>query len=447
MNRAELSACIATETSQSKAGADDAVTAVFSTIYDALATGETDRIDGFGTFSMTSRPARQSRNPRERARTSPPTPRRCLSSRPARPSARPSTGGFGERESRCRTVPIHRRMNGGGKSSGSVSAPPVRCRSPEPPIRRPDRSRRSQIPRAFVANVAVRRRRNFGDSSVVRTPAPRRADVESPRVRVRYNARCESPTATPLRTAAHTQYREALPICFHPLSDAIQTPVSVSRRRSPRPADSGCPVVREDPPTVTSTIVTIGRSASPHPRWPRGPCRRVSRTHRTSSQHHCLPVRFDPIVVVDHSLARLSRRAIAGEMTPPSATRACDMQSRGTGSDAVFVYATSHFGPSAGQPPDHHEPRRTNWRHSKIKPDTSAAPATVGLAMSGHPPVSHSLSGRNPTAERTKSLGGRRSPHPTDRPLPRISYNNDRHGCTIVDQVPSTFACTYLHQQ
>ena len=64
MNKAELSARVATRTSMSKAGADDAVTAVFSTIADALSRGETVTIAGFGTFSARPRPARRGRNPR-----------------------------------------------------------------------------------------------------------------------------------------------------------------------------------------------------------------------------------------------------------------------------------------------------------------------------------------------------------------------------------------------
>ena len=61
MNKADLSARIATEASLSRAGASDAV---FSTIDDALASSETDRIASFGTSSMKSRPARQAGNPR-----------------------------------------------------------------------------------------------------------------------------------------------------------------------------------------------------------------------------------------------------------------------------------------------------------------------------------------------------------------------------------------------
>ena len=64
MNKAELPALLAARTSISKAGADTAVSAVFSTIADAFASGETVRIAGFGTFSTRPRPARQARNPR-----------------------------------------------------------------------------------------------------------------------------------------------------------------------------------------------------------------------------------------------------------------------------------------------------------------------------------------------------------------------------------------------
>ena len=64
MNKAELSARVAVRTSMSKPSSDADVSAVFSTIADALASGETERIAGFGTFSTKSQPARQGRNPR-----------------------------------------------------------------------------------------------------------------------------------------------------------------------------------------------------------------------------------------------------------------------------------------------------------------------------------------------------------------------------------------------
>ena len=63
MNKAQLSARVAPQTPPSKAGADAAVSAVFSSIADALASNETVRIAGFANFSTRSRPLRQGRNP------------------------------------------------------------------------------------------------------------------------------------------------------------------------------------------------------------------------------------------------------------------------------------------------------------------------------------------------------------------------------------------------
>ena len=64
MNKAELSARVAARTSMSKPSADAAVSALFSTIADALASGETLKVAAYGTFSARSRPARQDRNRR-----------------------------------------------------------------------------------------------------------------------------------------------------------------------------------------------------------------------------------------------------------------------------------------------------------------------------------------------------------------------------------------------
>ena len=64
MNRRELAAHVAARTSLSKSDAEAAVSAVFSTIANALASGETVTITGFGAFSTRSRPARTGRNPR-----------------------------------------------------------------------------------------------------------------------------------------------------------------------------------------------------------------------------------------------------------------------------------------------------------------------------------------------------------------------------------------------
>ena len=64
MNTAELAAGITTRTSTSKTGAYAAVSAVFSTIVDALAGNQTVTITGFGNFSTKSRQARLRRNAR-----------------------------------------------------------------------------------------------------------------------------------------------------------------------------------------------------------------------------------------------------------------------------------------------------------------------------------------------------------------------------------------------
>lgn len=63
MNKSELSSRVAADASLSKAAADTVIDAVFSTIADALANGETVAIAGFGTFSTRARAARRGRNP------------------------------------------------------------------------------------------------------------------------------------------------------------------------------------------------------------------------------------------------------------------------------------------------------------------------------------------------------------------------------------------------
>ena len=55
MSNAARSARIAAETFLSRAGADDAMTDLFSTIDDALASGKTERIAGFETFIKKNR--------------------------------------------------------------------------------------------------------------------------------------------------------------------------------------------------------------------------------------------------------------------------------------------------------------------------------------------------------------------------------------------------------
>ena len=63
MNRSELSSPVAADASMSKADADSVIDAVFSTITDTLARGESVAIAEFGTFTPRARAARQGRNP------------------------------------------------------------------------------------------------------------------------------------------------------------------------------------------------------------------------------------------------------------------------------------------------------------------------------------------------------------------------------------------------
>ena len=66
MNRNELAAQLAAETSTTRAAVERMVGAVFSAIGDALARGEPAAIAGFGTFAVRSSAARRRRrrNPR-----------------------------------------------------------------------------------------------------------------------------------------------------------------------------------------------------------------------------------------------------------------------------------------------------------------------------------------------------------------------------------------------
>lgn len=64
MNKSGIAARVASRVSLSKAQANDAVNEVFEAIQDALASGETVTLIGFGTFSARNRAARTGRNPR-----------------------------------------------------------------------------------------------------------------------------------------------------------------------------------------------------------------------------------------------------------------------------------------------------------------------------------------------------------------------------------------------
>ena len=64
MKKSELASHVAAQSSLSKAQAERVVDAVFSAIGEALASGESVVIPGFGTFTTKTRAARQGRNPR-----------------------------------------------------------------------------------------------------------------------------------------------------------------------------------------------------------------------------------------------------------------------------------------------------------------------------------------------------------------------------------------------
>ena len=64
MNKSELINAIADTTEQTKDAVSKTLDAALTTITEALARGEEIALTGFGSFSITDRPARQGRNPR-----------------------------------------------------------------------------------------------------------------------------------------------------------------------------------------------------------------------------------------------------------------------------------------------------------------------------------------------------------------------------------------------
>jgi DNA-binding protein HU-beta len=64
MNKQDLISKVAELSGLSKAAAETAIQATFSSIADALRTGDDVRLVGFGTFSVSTRAAKEGRNPR-----------------------------------------------------------------------------------------------------------------------------------------------------------------------------------------------------------------------------------------------------------------------------------------------------------------------------------------------------------------------------------------------
>jgi len=64
MNKSDLVAKVSELAGLSKADTDKAVDAVFAAVTGALKGGDDVRLVGFGSFSVSARPARQGKNPR-----------------------------------------------------------------------------------------------------------------------------------------------------------------------------------------------------------------------------------------------------------------------------------------------------------------------------------------------------------------------------------------------
>ena len=64
MNKGELVASIADKAEITQSQAEAALTATLASIQDALKSGDSVSLVGFGTFSANERPARDGRNPR-----------------------------------------------------------------------------------------------------------------------------------------------------------------------------------------------------------------------------------------------------------------------------------------------------------------------------------------------------------------------------------------------
>ena len=159
------------------------------------------------------------------------------------------------------------------------------------------------------------------------------------------------------------RYARLRPSCIAGATD----PLSATVRRNSEPGFrtsstktlalcSGWPFRREAPRTVTFRTVTTRRSRSLHRPLNREVCQWVSLPLRPSSSHQYLPVPFVQPIVGDDSSNWLKPRAIYGEIALPSETGACDMQSTGTGSDALFA-SYPHAIPGARIPFDNlHSP-------------------------------------------------------------------------------------------
>ena len=277
----------------------------------------------------------------------------------------------------------------------------------------------------------------------MRTPTQTRAVLESPRVRVPQTAQCELPATTQLRSPAHTQYRRRYRSAFAhcPPRSGARLPYLVDED----PGTAHRLTLRARGPAHRDIHYRHKRATwKPSPPIDSGSVQTAITDPPTIQPSPLVAGSFRPTVVVEDTLNRLNHRAISGEIRKPSGKGACDMRSTGTESDSVSAHAAPHFRPCAGQPPDDDVPRRTDWGHLTIAADTYPAPASVGLARSGHPPVSHSLSPPSPTVERRKSQGG--TGHHT-RPIDRylaLTPTTTRTDAPPLTQCRLRFSCRHI---
>ena len=76
----------------------------------------------------------------------------------------------------------------------------------------------------YVTCVVITRRREFRDSSLMRTPARSCAEPESPRARAPYTAGCELPPGTRVLTGAHVKYWNRSPSAYGHRRSSAGTP-------------------------------------------------------------------------------------------------------------------------------------------------------------------------------------------------------------------------------
>ena len=171
---------------------------------------------------------------------------------------------------------------------------------------------------------------------------------------------------------------------------------------------------------MTFVPSTTGRPGSLHPRLNQEACRPVSRSHRPFTLPQCLLNRLVQPIVMGHPCFRLKPHGISGELTTPSETRACNMYSTGTGSDAVIAHSDTHSRPCAVLTPEDDFPHPTKQGHFPTGTETSSAPtASISLETSANPQLSRHDYGPIPLFCSLRPLVNS-SQQPTSHPAKKI---------------------------